>query len=259
MVTARVVSEPVSEGLHAFAVWDESWHSYNNCYVLARDGNVLLIDSGKAEHASVLVGSLAQLGIGPAEVGALVATHGHQDHVGGGAVFPAARRHVHRADRDLLTTEQQEAFAQDLPDVGRVLGLDCRLLGQHTLGSVLLHDPETRALFIGDHVCFFGHPLPDEALVGAAEASRTRFTEFVAWWAEHTRPSDEDREWFAGDLAKRPPEDRERYNLGLFLRGVEAARRYNVAVLCTGHGPVLRGRIGEFLDQVLQTGRRANW
>ncbi|MGE7610250.1 hypothetical protein ACQKML_27260 [Peribacillus frigoritolerans] len=46
--------EAITKDVYAFLVWDESWNSYNNCYLLLEDNDILLIDSGKVEHSRLL-------------------------------------------------------------------------------------------------------------------------------------------------------------------------------------------------------------
>ena len=67
--------EIVTKNVYALAVWDSSWNSYNNCYILTDDGGVTLIDSGKAEHSPILLQALAQLQKSSEDVATLVATH----------------------------------------------------------------------------------------------------------------------------------------------------------------------------------------
>jgi hypothetical protein len=47
----RVVIEPITSSVHALTIWDESWSSYNNAYVIRRDDDVHWIDS---DHATGL-------------------------------------------------------------------------------------------------------------------------------------------------------------------------------------------------------------
>jgi glyoxylase-like metal-dependent hydrolase (beta-lactamase superfamily II) len=187
--------EEAAPGLYALALWDESWNSFNNCYVLrpaGEGGGAILIDSGKAEHTPALLDALARIGVTPDRVDAVLATHGHFDHVGGAASLPGVPRHLHAADASLLPQAVRAEWQLDLPDQGVLNGFPefrCVLLGHHTFGSVALFHGPTRALFCGDHVCFFGAPL-DEGLVGFGAVRRERMLRGVAWRRAHWPPDE---------------------------------------------------------------------
>ncbi|HEV8637789.1 MAG TPA: MBL fold metallo-hydrolase [Chloroflexota bacterium] len=253
--------EEAAPGLYALAVWDESWNSFNNCYVLRPAGEgdrAILIDSGKAEHAPALLEALARLGVTPDRVDAVVATHGHLDHVGGAGSLPEVPRHLHAADAGLLPQAVRAEWRLDLPDHGVLpdfLDLRCVLLGHHTFGSVALFHEPTRALLWGDHVCFFGAPL-DEGLVGFGSARRERMLSGVAWRRAHWPPDGAEQARIRADLANRAPEDQRRHDFPLQVEGLARALSLGDAdVLCTGHGPVLRGEVAAFLADLVAAAR----
>jgi glyoxylase-like metal-dependent hydrolase (beta-lactamase superfamily II) len=224
---ARYLVEEAAPGLHALAIWDESWRSYNNCYLLRiASGAAVLVDAGKAEHGTTLLDALADLGVAPADVAAVVATHGHLDHVGGGTGLPGIPKHLHPADLGLLPVDERAAWRLDLPDRGPVPGLpelECVLLGHHTAGSVALFHAPTRALLCGDHVCFFGAELDDEGLIAAGTARRERMLRGVAWRRAHWPPDEAEQVRIGEDLAKRAPEDQRRHDFPLQVEGVQRA------------------------------------
>ncbi len=241
----------VTDNVYALTVWDSSWNSYNNCYILAHDGEVTLVDSGKAEHSSILADALAQLRRSPEDEPTLIATHGHRDHIGGSVILRRATKLIHPADLPLLPPDLRSRFSPHLPSRGTVHDFECILLGQHTTGSVALFHPATRVLFCGDHICFFGSPLSSEGVVGRGADVRDRYRDFVANWAKHWPPTLEDQKRLEADLANRAPEDRERYNFDLFLQGVRTLQEFDAIALCTGHGSVLYGDIPEFLSELV--------
>jgi glyoxylase-like metal-dependent hydrolase (beta-lactamase superfamily II) len=265
---AEYIVEEAAAGLYALAVWDEAAGSYNNCYLLREGGRgagrALLVDSGKAQHAPALREALARLGVSAERLVAVVATHGHHDHVGGAAALPGVSKHIHAADAGLLPATGRWEWHTDLPDRGPVpglphpLGLECVVLGQHTTGSVALYHAPTRALFWGDHACFFGAPLDDEGLVGVGAARRERMLRGAAWRAAHWPPDAAELQRIDADLAGRRPEDQRRHDFPLQLAGAERALALGEAeLLCTGHGPVLRGGVAALLAGLIAAARGA--
>ncbi|MGH2398225.1 MAG: MBL fold metallo-hydrolase [bacterium] len=249
--------QEVTHGIYALAAWDSSWNSYNNCYVIAGDTGLTLIDSGKTDHSDLLVAALARLEKSPDDVKELLATHGHRDHVGGSVVLSRAHKAIHPLDLPMLPDSVRSSFTQSLPSDGVLGELESALLGQHTTGSIALFHRPTRVLFCGDHICFFGTPFSDEGFVSRAQDTRDRFTQFVADWAQHWPPSEEGRKWIADDLAGRSPQDRERHNFDLFVAGVKALQQFNAVALCTGHGTVLLGEIPAFLRGLTSAATRS--
>lgn len=57
-------------------------HAHVNCYLIDDDDGVTLVDAGLPSMWDLMTDTLARLGRGPADVRALVLTHGHFDHVG---------------------------------------------------------------------------------------------------------------------------------------------------------------------------------
>lgn len=222
---------PVNDQVHVLARWDETWNSYNNCYLVSGRGRLVLIDCGKADHASELVAALAELGLRPADITVLLATHGHRDHIGAWALFTQAEMYLHPADRALLGDEALTRFGHALPDDGGVLDFDCIHLGHHTPGSVALFHRETGTLFAGDHLCFFGKQLPAGGLVSPAPELRELSRQFVSGWALH-------------------PENRSAHRFEEFRRGLDLLARFPGRSFCTGHGGVLTGMVPEFLREL---------
>ncbi|OAV77412.1 MBL fold metallo-hydrolase [Dietzia sp. 111N12-1] len=57
-------------------------HAHVNCYLVEDDDGVTLVDAGLPSMWDLMTETLRRLGRGPADVRALVLTHGHFDHVG---------------------------------------------------------------------------------------------------------------------------------------------------------------------------------
>lgn len=229
--------EQIADGLWSIAMYDPGWRSWIACHLLRRDGSNLLIDSGNPGQGAVLTAALASLGVAPHAVTDLVFTHGHVDHVGGASAFPFARRHIHALDADLAVgrglTELEHADCPAASAGSLCLGgiaLEYQLVGVHTPGSWVLWDRETRALFSGDFLCWFNERLPAVGLV-AAELShlRPRLLRFVDWWTASPRFGS------AGEFR---------------AAAGRLAAQFAPALLCAGHGPVLRGEVSSFLGDI---------
>jgi len=207
------------------------------CYLILRPPHTILIDTGKAEHLTSLIATLSSLGVVPEDVTHVIVTHGHQDHAGGVAGFPFAHKHIHAKDTPLLSETDLAEFIPNLPDDGAVQGLQCQLLGQHTPGSVALFDPQSRVMFCGDHICFYGDALPKDGPVSYGGELREITYKYV-------------RRWMRG------PERLDDNNLALFLKGLATLAAFNPEVLCTGHGAILRGDISSFLARLQEAASR---
>jgi hypothetical protein len=75
----------------------------------------------------------------------------------------------------------------------------------------------------------------------------------VSWRLAHWPPDPAEQELLRVDLAKRAAEDQQRYNFPLAVEGIKRAiALFAAEVLRTGHGPVLRGNVANFLEQVVE-------
>lgn len=228
----RTYLDEVSKNLYAFLVWDESWNSYNNCYLLVEKNNIILIDSGKEEHSHFLFSTLRKKGISKSDITHFIATHGHKDHIGGTHLLGEIECYIHSEDIELIPENLKNKLQMKLPDTGSaVSNLECVLLGHHTKGSVLLYQPESKVLFCGDHICFFGEQLSGNVVdYGASE--RGKYKQFVSEWSQNE-------------------EMRKQHNFSLFIEGLKKINKYHIEYLCTGHGVVLKGQVNEFISELL--------
>ena len=71
------------------------------CSVLLRRGRQrVLVDTGFTQHDTLLLEGLAQAGVEPAQITAIINTHYHLDHCGGNLLFPHAPVYGSRRDFD---------------------------------------------------------------------------------------------------------------------------------------------------------------
>lgn len=225
--------EKVTDNVYCFLVWDESWNSYNNLYIIDEATEIILIDSGKAEHFRDLEAALASNNFTPENISTVVATHGHKDHIEGAKFLPHAEAFIHPNDVDLLPMDIEDKFSPLLPNKSStVMNLESVLLGHHTPGSVALYHEKSKVLFCGDHLCFFGDPLPDGNIVMEGENMKETVRKFVADWSENE-------------------EMRIQYNFDLFIEGLKTLRKFDAKYLCTGHGVIIKGDMSKFFSEVL--------
>lgn len=108
--------ETVADGIHRFA------DGIVNCYALEEAGEITLVDTLFPRSLPGLIDALAQVGRTPADVRAVLITHGHIDHMG-----TAERLHV---DHGLRVHAHPEEFdiLQGTRPVGRPSVLTVKLL-----------------------------------------------------------------------------------------------------------------------------------
>ena len=139
--------------------------TYAQC-ALYSDGRLVLVDTGVDAGAKDIVAYLRKVGHAPSDLGSIVITHTHPDHVTGLAALkaqaPGAKVAVHRDDADYVarTREYPGPPGRLRHDAVRV---DVRLEdGQkhegflvihtpgHTPGNIALLDTERKVLVAGD-------------------------------------------------------------------------------------------------------------
>ncbi len=161
-------------------------HGTVNSYLVEDGGEITMVDAGLPGNWRELVDELAAIGRSPADVRAVILTHGHADHIGLAERLRREQRatvHIHeleaeRAGRKLRNPANLGpvrplpmlqfllytalAGAWRLPTVAEVstfgdgAALDVpgspriTLVPGHTPGSAAIHVPSRRALFVGD-------------------------------------------------------------------------------------------------------------
>jgi hydroxyacylglutathione hydrolase len=165
-----------------------------NLYLVEGGEKALLIDTGfGSADPAAFVGRLTRLPL------TVLNTHGHGDHSGGNARFPAVYAHPDDFDAvrriapgpDLLPAREGDVF-----DLG---GRKLEVIDApgHTAGSIVLLDPAGRRLFAGDTNnevvwMFLAECLPLEAYLRSLEKLEARSGEFGAVLPGHGGALDRD-------------------------------------------------------------------
>src|SRR6266498_5482375 len=99
----------VAPGVHHARAKHVSW-------VLVTDGaEVTLIDSGYPGDRARVIASLEQIGRSPADLGAILLTHGHPDHIGSAEYLRRTHRVPVRAhEREAANAKRSEEHTSEL-------------------------------------------------------------------------------------------------------------------------------------------------
>jgi len=150
--------------LHAF-FWESM--TANNCNTYFIDGPTrILIDPGHLNLFGHVETGLAELGIGIEDIGVVICTHAHPDHIEAVELFKktSAQFGIHETEWDFFKAKISAAYGT-IPDAIApefflkegslsINGLQFQVLHTpgHSPGSISLYWPEQKALFTGDLV-----------------------------------------------------------------------------------------------------------
>jgi len=132
-------------------VWERVNLGFVSAYVLARGGEAALVDTGSGGSEGDIEAALAALGLGWADLGHVILTHSHGDHVGSvDAVMTAASAatgYIGEGDLAAVSASRPLQAVNDGDDV-----FDLEIVGSpgHTPGHISVFDPVSRLLVAGD-------------------------------------------------------------------------------------------------------------
>ena len=211
-----------------------------NCYLIDRDG-LVLIDTGLPRTSWKILSYVRNtLRRDPSEIHTILLTHYHMDHVGN---VPALRRvtgakvAIHEGDAPYLSGEKPMPLPKWpgsllirlvkpflgwtpvradilLRDRDTLCGLTCIHTPGHTPGSICLHDPEEKVLFVGDALITEGGRIQDlseqfsayleEARRSLGRVAGLDFEIILGGHGEPVRPhaSTRLREFLAGEMER---------------------------------------------------------
>lgn len=162
---------------------DNVWKIYygnfgSNCYFIKTIGKNILIDTSGEENKQELISDLNKIKIKPAEIGIVLLTHLHYDHVGNIELFENAR--IYASEQEISDFKEQplgtvlnENFIEKVVDgegktkptyefikVGgikiesienfKIKSIKIMQLPGHTRGSLGFYMPKEKILFSGD-------------------------------------------------------------------------------------------------------------
>ena len=122
-----------------------------SAYVLIRDGEGAIVDTGVAGSVGAIEAAMTALGLAWSDIGNVILTHRHPDHVGSiGAVLdstPEAIGYIGAADLAAVTTTRPLVAASDGDEV---FGLQIVATPGHTPGHISVFDSVGGILVAGD-------------------------------------------------------------------------------------------------------------
>lgn len=235
----KSIVEKIQEGLYVIAIWDTTWKSYNNCYLVCLDKENILVDTGKTIQSQELTTALDNIGIDKEDIATIILTHGHWDHTGCISIFPNAEIFIHSSDLQLLYSKEQKAVVQLNTDMAAIKGVTYKWVGHHTPGSIVLYSNYHKALFAGDLHCFFGEETEGQYIVGEWTEIREKSLSFVKELVQTENAYSE-------------------YKLDEYFQGLRFISSLEIDYLCTGHGMVLKNDIGKYIEDLLDIDLETN-
>ncbi|CAN5264414.1 hypothetical protein BH23ACT9_BH23ACT9_14340 [soil metagenome] len=120
-------------------------------YVVQRDGQAVVIDTGVADSEQAILDVLSSMGLAWSDVSDVVLTHSHPDHAGSlSAVADAAPDATMWGGEDDIPQMQAPRQIQVLADGDMVMDLRTIATPGHTPGHLSMFHPGTGTLFSGD-------------------------------------------------------------------------------------------------------------
>ena len=131
------------------------WHRANlgfvSAYIIYRDGEAALIDTGVPSSEGLILKALEEVGLGWDSVGHVVLTHRHDDHQGSlDAVLASAPSAAWYAGAEDMGAIGALTDGQAVGDGDKVFGLDIIDSPGHTLGHISVLDSSAGVLVAGD-------------------------------------------------------------------------------------------------------------
>lgn len=122
-----------------------------SAYALVRGGEAVIVDTGNPGNAGDIEAGLSEVGLGWADVGNVVLTHRHGDHIGsvGPVMESASEAAGYAGEADIPSIDTPRPLTA-VGDGDTVFGLSIIETPGHTEGSISVYDPTARVLVVGD-------------------------------------------------------------------------------------------------------------
>ena len=148
---SAAASDDASNPPTAGVTWTRVNLGFVSAYVLARGGEAAVVDTGVSGSADDIETTLAAINLGWANVGHVILTHRHGDHVGSAAdvlgLASDATGYAGAADIPAISVPRALVAVADNDDV---FGLRIVATPGHTAGHVAVFDPAAGILVAGD-------------------------------------------------------------------------------------------------------------
>lgn len=124
-----------------------------SAYIVVRGAEAAIVDTGVAGSESAIAESLSAVGLGWSDVGHVLLTHLHSDHVGslGAIMTSAADATGYAGEADIPRINAPRSLTA-VATGDQVFGLDVISTPGHTPGHISIFDPIARALITGDAI-----------------------------------------------------------------------------------------------------------
>jgi len=147
-----------------------------SAYVLVRGAEAVIVDTGVAGNEGDIEAGLSEVGLGWNNVGSVILTHLHPDHVGslGPVMDNAAEAFGYAGEADIPSIASPRPLTP-VGDGDTVFGLPIMNTPGHTPGSISVFDPIAGVLIVGDAMNGAGSGVPgSEGGVGGVNPQFSR-------------------------------------------------------------------------------------
>ncbi len=154
-----------------------------SAYVLVRGREAVIVDTGNPGNAGDIEAGLSEVGLGWNDVGNVILTHRHPDHIGslGPVMDNASEAFGYAGEADIPSIASPRPLTP-VGDGDTVFGLSIIETPGHTPGSITVFDPVAGVVIVGDAINGAGSGVADSE--GGVGGANPRFSSDMAQAAE---------------------------------------------------------------------------